>query len=100
MENNSDDRSLRNVLLILVKGLKLQKARAYTADKLLSSLMALPPTKRAELTEEYINSEALRIRALFDEAATKEAANIEKALSGDKPFLEVLRIYASQQFWE
>lgn len=96
----NDDRDLRNVLQLLINGLKLYKARAHTSNKLLSAVMALHPTKRSELTTEYVNSELRKFRGLYDDAAQKEAANIEKALSGDGDFLETLRVYASQQFWE
>jgi D-alanyl-D-alanine carboxypeptidase len=97
---DSADRDLRNVILILVKGLKLYQSRAHTANKLLTSLMALPPTKRAEVTTQYVNSEKNRFLRLYDGAAQKQAEHIEKALSGDGDFLEQLRVYASQQFWE
>jgi hypothetical protein len=97
MEN---DRDLRNVLLILVKGLKLYKARACTTNNLLTALMALPPTKRAEVTTGYVSSETSKLLTEFGAAADKEALHIEKALSGSGEFLEALRVYASRQHWK
>jgi hypothetical protein len=94
------ERDLRNVIVILVEALKLYKARAYTTDKLLTALMGLPPTKRAELTTAYVNSEATRLRLEFDDAAKKEAVHVEKALSGSGEFVDALRLYASRQHWK
>ena len=96
----SNDRDLRNVILILVKAVKLYKVRALTANKVLSSVMALPPNKRAALPPPYVQSEATRIRGLVENGVNKEADKVEKALSGDAAFLEALRIYASQQHWD
>jgi hypothetical protein len=94
MEN---DRDLRNVILLLVKASKLYQARAYTANKVLTALMGLPPTNRAALTTEYVSSEATRIHSLCEEPVNKQAQRIEKALAGDGEFLEALRVYASEQ---
>jgi hypothetical protein len=95
-----NDRDLRNVILLLVKACKLYKARAYTANKLLTSLMSLPPTKRAATSPEFVNSEAKSFLSHFGDAADQEAARIERSLEGDGAFLEYLRVYASQQYWK
>jgi hypothetical protein len=96
----NDDRDLRNVILLLVKAVKLYKVRALTANTVLASLMALPPNKRAALTESYVQSEAMRISQAAEIGANKESAQIEKALSSEAAFLMALRVYASRQHWD
>jgi hypothetical protein len=93
------DRQLRNVILILVDAVRLYKARAYTANDLLNTLMVLPPTKRAETTPQSLQSDANRIRAKFEQDASREAQQVIKALEGDGDYYFALQIYASKQHW-
>ena len=97
MEN---DRDLRNVILLLVKAHKMYQARALSLNTALSAIMALPPTKRAEITDAQIHEEAQKVLSRANQLADEQSAKLEKALEGSSEFLETLRVYASQQFWK
>ena len=95
MEN---DRDLRNVILLLVKAHKMYQARALSLNTALSAIMALPSTKRAEITDAQIHEEAQKVLSRANQLADEQSAPLEKALGGSSDFLETLRVYASQQF--
>jgi hypothetical protein len=94
-----DDRDLRNAILRLVKGCKLYQVRALTATAVLNKIMALPPSKRAELTADQIQAYTREIGPNTQEMADKGAVQVEKALEGETDFLDLLSLYASKLHW-
>ncbi len=90
------EQDLRNVIRLLLLAYKRQQVRAETLDKVLSAVMAFPPTERANLSESRIVSLIDHVRGQAGAASDLYSEQIEKRLeSGD--FLNALRIYASQQ---
>jgi hypothetical protein len=96
MEN---DRALRNVILILVKGCKQYHVEALTANAALTMVMSLPPNKRAALTGAQLEAYAQEIRPKIQEMANKGTAQVEQALEGSTDFLNLLGLYASTCHW-
>jgi hypothetical protein len=96
MEN---DRELRNVILILLQACEKWQLRALSMNSALTWIAALPPNTRAALTPEQIGARVANFREEAYPIVEKHAAQLTEALSGDKPFLPALQIYASQQFW-
>jgi hypothetical protein len=96
-----NDRDLRNVILLLIKAIKLYRARAYALNEALSALMATPPTKRYRIPVGMVNERAEGYHRDFQAQANQQAQKIEQALAGDGEYLEILRAYASfHQRWE
>ena len=95
-----NDRDLRNVLIILVEGCKKHHLRAMTLNTCLTWVLELPPNIRAALTLAQLEAQCAKFQEAAAPIVDKRAAQLEKVLSGDKEFLEILRIYASQQHWE
>jgi hypothetical protein len=93
------EQDLRNVILLLVKAHKLWQVRAETLNKILNAIMAAPPPKRAALSVADIDALTRDIRPQAEAAADLLAEQVEKKLA-DGDFLNAVRIYASQQFWE
>jgi hypothetical protein len=95
-----DDRDLRKVILVLVKGCKLYQVRALTVNAALKVVLSLPPNKRAALTAPQLEAYMQEIPPKVQEMADKGAAQVEKALEGSTDFLALLQLYASKCHWE
>jgi len=95
-----DDRDLRNVILILVKGCKLYQVRALTANAALDMVMSLPSDRRAALTAKQLEAYAQTVRPKVQEMADRGAAQVEQALEGITDFLGLLQLYASKCHWQ
>ena len=89
-----DDRDLRNAILMLVRICKLFQLRSLSLNTALSAIMDLPPKQRAKLTQAQIHEEVQKAQTHANQVADELSSRIEDALSGDKPFLQYLRIYA------
>ena len=93
-----NEQDLRNVIRLLLRAYKRQQVRAATLNKILSSVMELPPAKRAALTASNIDALVKDIRPRAGDACDLYSEQIEQRLkNGD--FLNALRTYASQQLW-
>jgi hypothetical protein len=97
MEEN--DRDLRDILIILVEACKKHHLRAMTLNTCLTWMIELPPNSRAALTLAQLEAQCAKFQEAAAPIVDKRAPQLEQVLSGDKPFLEALRIYASEQHW-
>lgn len=97
MEN---DRDMRNVITILVQAVEKYEIRSSSLNSTLQWIMELPPNNRAALTPNQVEAVAADFRdKAIPFVETSAALTLEK-LSGDKPFLNTLRAYASKHFWD
>jgi hypothetical protein len=87
-------REIRQAILDLLNLCKQYQVRALTLNTALTTIMQLPPTKRAELTPADIDAELRRPRDQAKLLSDGLSASLEKALSGDKDFLIHLELYA------
>lgn len=95
-----NDRDLRNVILILISALKLNKSRALSLNRALAHVMKSHPTKRSAMTEADVQELLKEFRRLAEADVQDEAKVVEQALHGSGEFLEKLRVYASKQHWK
>jgi hypothetical protein len=96
------DRDLRNVILLLVKAHKMRHSHATSLQSLLTQLI-MQSKSSIPLSPKDFEDQARDlpgIQATMDRIADDEAAEVEKALKGDGPFVDHLRVYASRQFWQ
>ena len=96
------ERDVKNVILLLVKAHKMRHSHATSLQSVLTQLMMQSKSSIPLSPKDFEDQvrDLPKIQATMDRIADDEAAELEKALTGDGPFVDHLRVYASQQFWQ
>jgi hypothetical protein len=83
----------------MLHGYKLYQIRALSLNTALTTIMQLSPQDRAALTQNRIHEAVEEAKIQAQKIVAEQAAQLEKALSGDTDFLPFLQMYASQRLW-
>ena len=96
--NVHNDREVRDAILMLVSACKDYQLRDMSQRSLLPKLRLLPPEKRATLTDEDVRHDVMKAYSDAEPIVALQAAELEAALSGSGPYLDLLIRFANRHY--
>lgn len=94
-----NDRDLRNVILLLVKACNRSRRNLMAANMAIHAISNMSQDQRKTLSSGYIQAQLKNIEKQLEQQPDQAGLRIQKILEGEEPFLEALRVFASQLHW-